>query len=80
MRGLKSAKNDYLISPINYRTFQYNSIEISKNETLSGTNHLRYYIIDLRALLFMFNLSQASASTVGPIGGLYDLLVVQYIY
>ncbi len=28
---------------------------------------LRYYIIDLRALLFMFNLSQASTSAVGPI-------------
>ena len=28
-------------------------------------DHLRYYIIDLRALLFM--LSQASASAVGPI-------------
>ena len=29
----------------------------------------RYYIIDLdlRALLFMFNLSQASALTIGPI-------------
>ena len=29
-------------------------------------NALRYYIIDLRVLLFMFNLSQASTSTVGP--------------
>ena len=28
---------------------------------------LRYYIIDLQALLFMFNLGQASSSTVGPI-------------
>ena len=30
-------------------------------------NGLRYYIIDLRVLLFMFNSSQASSSTVGPI-------------
>ena len=28
---------------------------------------LRYYIIDLRVLLFMLNLSQASTSTIGPI-------------
>ena len=36
------------------------------NGTVSSLS-LRYYIIDLRVLSFMFNLSQASSSTIGPI-------------
>ena len=42
-------------------------LEIPQQTGSAGKSMLRYYIIDLWALLFMFNLSQASASTVGPI-------------
>ncbi len=39
---------------------------------------LRYYIIDLQAILFMFNLSQASASAVGPIRSKLFVSVIFY--
>ena len=40
---------------------------------------LRYYIIDLQALIFMFNLSQASASTVDPIDPEICMVNLHYI-
>ncbi len=57
--------------------YQRNVTTQSRRAALKGTDVmlqmtmaemlLRYYIIDLRALLLIFNLSQASASTVGPV-------------
>ncbi len=46
-----------LPAPFNSKLFSLFSVKLV----------LRYYIIGLRVLLFMFNLSQASSLTVGPI-------------
>ncbi len=50
------------------------------NFTHPACTHLRYYIIDVGALLFMFNLSQANASTVGPIDTKICMVNLHYIF